>query len=61
MLSDRVARDRDKEFTLSGGHVSSLRENEKPSDETLPFYLPPSVKVRSDGTILPPTSTQQEA
>ena len=57
---DRVARDRDKKLTLSGGHVNSSRENGKPSDETLYFYLPPSVRVRSDETLLPPTSTQQE-
>ena len=51
MLSDGVARDGNKELTLSGGHVSSPRENEKLSDGTLPFYLPPSVSVRPDGTL----------
>ena len=46
MLSDRVARDGDKELTLLGGHVSSPRENGEPSDGILPFYphLPPLSK-----------------
>ena len=61
VLSDRVVRDGDKVLTLSSGHVSSPKENEKPSDGTLPFYLPPSVRVRSDGTLTPLTYTQQEA
>ena len=60
MLSNRVARDRDKKLTLSEGHVSDPKENEKPSDGTLPFYLPPNVRVMFDGTLPPPTSTQQE-
>ena len=60
VLTNKVARDRDKELTLSHHHVSNRRKNEKPSDGTFPFHLPLSVRVRPDGTLPPPTSTQQE-
>ncbi|XXG42757.1 hypothetical protein AAC387_Pa01g2952 [Persea americana] len=60
VLTNRVARDRDKELTLSHHHVSSLGENEKPFDGTFPFHLPldimgpyphlPPLTKRLDGT-----------
>ena len=60
VLTYRVACDRDKEMTLSHHHVSNLRENGKPSDGNFHFHLPLSVRIRSDGTLPLPTSTQQE-
>ena len=53
MLTNRAARDRYKELTLSHHHVSDPKENGKPSDGTFLFHLPFSVRVRSDGTLPP--------